>query len=571
MHMEKRTILAFVLMALVLVVSQYFLMPPKPPPGAAGERVGAARPPADGGKASAGGDLRAPTAEAGAGDSGPGGWGDTGSGRPGLAAGSAGGAFAAPAGPSIQIETPLYAMTLSRHGGVVSRIFLRKHASYVDSLSVQLVPPGQGYFQRALRVGGREVDLTSVLFEGGPDTLRVAGGGDTLVLAATVAGAGALRQIFRFDDASYVVAYRLEGGPEIRDAELDTRIGPRLRSTEKNLEEDMGSFAAVARVEQEVHTLKPGDVASAPASLAGPASWAGIKSKYFLGAMVSDEQPFAGVTISDVPGDTTAGLALSARMPLSAGRASYRMYLGPQEFRRLTAVGSGLEDVNQYGWSWVRWMIQPFAHGIIRVLLWMHRYVPNYGVVLIIFGILVRLLMWPLSQKSFESMLKMQAVQPDVQRLRDRYKTDPAKMQSEMMRLYKERGVNPLGGCLPNLLPLPILFALFFVFQNTIEFRGAPFALWINDLSRPDPLYVLPILMGATMFIQQKLTATGTADNPQMKMMMYVMPAVLTFVFLNLASGLVLYYTVSNVLTFLQQLLLKRQSSGAAAPVPATK
>ena len=151
-------------------------------------------------------------------------------------------------------------------------------------------------------------------------------------------------------------------------------------------------------------------------------------------------------------------------------------------------------------------------------------------------------------------------------RLRDRYKNDPQRMQQEVMRLYRERGVNPLGGCLPNLLPLPVLFALFFVFQNTIEFRGAPFALWIQDLSRPDPYYVLPILMGVTMFIQQKLSSTAQADNPQMKMMLYFMPAFLTFIFLNLAAGLVLYYTVSNVLTFVQQLMLRRKLEPAAAP-----
>jgi YidC/Oxa1 family membrane protein insertase len=180
--------------------------------------------------------------------------------------------------------------------------------------------------------------------------------------------------------------------------------------------------------------------------------------------------------------------------------------------------------------------------------------------------------MWPLTQKSFESMQRMQSVQPEINRLRDRYKNDPQRMQQELMRLYKERGVNPLGGCLPNLLPLPVLFALFFVFQGTIEFRGAPFAGWVQDLSRPDPFYVLPLLMGLTMFVQQKLTVSpaAMAGNPQMKMMTYFMPAFLTFVFLNLASGLVLYYTVSQVLTIVQQVLLKRRmeagEDAAAAP-----
>jgi YidC/Oxa1 family membrane protein insertase len=184
--------------------------------------------------------------------------------------------------------------------------------------------------------------------------------------------------------------------------------------------------------------------------------------------------------------------------------------------------------------------------------------------VLVVFGVLVRLVMWPLTTKSFRSIQAMQKIQPEIQRLRERYKNDPQKMQQETMRLYREKKVNPLGGCLPNLIPMPILFALFFVFQGTIEFRGQPF-LWLPDLSQPDPWYVLPVLMGLTMFISSKLTQT----DPKMAAMTYVMPVVLTFVFLNLAAGLVLYYTVSNVLTFVQQWMLRREANVEATAQPA--
>ncbi|MEJ2153056.1 MAG: membrane protein insertase YidC [Gemmatimonadota bacterium] len=146
----------------------------------------------------------------------------------------------------------------------------------------------------------------------------------------------------------------------------------------------------------------------------------------------------------------------------------------------------------------------------------------------------------------------MQKLQPELQRIREQYKADPQRMQQETMALYREKKVNPLGGCLPNLIPMPILFALFFVFQSTIEFRGQPF-LWLGDLSQPDPLYILPVLMGATIYASSKLTAT----DPKMAAMTYVMPLVLTFVFLNLAAGLVLYYALSNLLTFAQQWWLR--------------
>ncbi|MGH7563792.1 MAG: YidC/Oxa1 family membrane protein insertase, partial [Gemmatimonadota bacterium] len=153
---------------------------------------------------------------------------------------------------------------------------------------------------------------------------------------------------------------------------------------------------------------------------------------------------------------------------------------------------------------------------------------------------------------SYSSIRAMQELQPEIQRIRERHKDDPQRMQQETMRLYKERKVNPLGGCLPNLLPMPILFALFFVFQSTIEFRGQDF-LWLPDLSQADPLYILPIFLGLSMMASSKLTVS----DPRMAAMTYVMPIVMTFVFLNLAAGLVLYYAISNVLTFAQQWWLK--------------
>lgn len=556
--MEKRTLLAFILMAVVLAISQYLFTPSAPPP----EGDQGTPPPADTST------LGAPTSQRNART--PSRPARTREGGPKLEGAAIPPAAGVPADP-VRVETPLYALVVDRRGGVVTQVSLKRYPSYVDSLPVQLVPSGEAYLQRTIRAGDRELDLTGLLFDSDRETLRVGERSDSLVLTARTAGGVDVRQVFRFSAETYEVDYRVDvEGLAGSGGVLETRLGPRLRSTEKSLDEDLGSFAAVARVGREVHSFQPKHVAKGPQLFRGSVTWAGIKSKYFLCALVSTEKPFERVTISAVPDDSLPGLEVVAGIPLEGGAAAYAFYLGPQEYRSLAAAGGSLQDVNQYGWSWIRWAIQPFAHLIVRILLWMHQLIPNYGVVLIIFGILVRLVMWPLTHKSFVSMQKMQVIQPEMQRLRERFKNDPQRMQQEMMKLYKERGVNPLGGCLPNLLPLPILFALFFVFQNTIEFRGAPFVGWIQDLSRPDPYYVLPILMGVTMFIQQKLTPVG--DNPQMKVMLYFMPPFLTFIFLNLAAGLVLYYTVSNVLTFAQQLLLKRRSSPAAeAPVPAPR
>jgi len=233
-------------------------------------------------------------------------------------------------------------------------------------------------------------------------------------------------------------------------------------------------------------------------------------------------------------------------------------FVGPQEFRRLQQVGHDFEDIDPYGWI-LRPIIRPVANLIVIVLLWTHEKLSlEYGWVLVLFGLAVRVVLWPLNQKAMRSSMAMQAIQPEIKALQERLKGDPQKLQQEMMKLYKEHQVNPLGGCLPLLLPMPVLFALFFVFRETIEFRGAPF-LWLPDLSRADPLYVIPIIMGVSMYAVMKIGQRGVPPNPQTKMMLYFMPAFMTFIFFRLASGLNLYYAVSNIASIPQQWLISQE------------
>jgi YidC/Oxa1 family membrane protein insertase len=236
-----------------------------------------------------------------------------------------------------------------------------------------------------------------------------------------------------------------------------------------------------------------------------------------------------------------------------SGEFSYGVYTGPLEHERLSAIGHGFDDANPYGWSFLRPIIHPVSVVVVDFLLWMHdRLNIAYGWVLVIFGVLVRLLLWPLNQKAMESSLRMQAVAPLIKNIQDRYRKEPERLQREMLRIYKEHRVNPFGGCLPMLLPLPVLFALFFVFDNTIAFRGVPF-LWLPDLSRADPLYIIPLLMGASMYALMKVGQIGVPPNPQTKMMTYFMPVMMVVLFFRLASGLNLYYTVQNILSLPQQ------------------
>ena len=207
----------------------------------------------------------------------------------------------------------------------------------------------------------------------------------------------------------------------------------------------------------------------------------------------------------------------------------------------------------------LRPIIAPLSILVVRLLLWMHETLNlAYGWVLVLFGVAIRLALWPLNQKAMRSTMAMQALQPQQRAIQERYKNDRAKQQQEMMKLYKEHGASPLGGCLPIILQMPILFTLFFVFLNTIEFRGVPF-LWLPDLSLADPLYIIPLLMGASMFGLSKIGQIGVPPNPQTQMMVYVMPVVFTVLFLQFSAGLNLYYATSNLTSIPQQWMVAQE------------
>jgi YidC/Oxa1 family membrane protein insertase len=219
-------------------------------------------------------------------------------------------------------------------------------------------------------------------------------------------------------------------------------------------------------------------------------------------------------------------------------------------------------------------IVQPFAGLVMTVLLWMrHTFNIGYGWVLVIFGVAVRLLLWPLNQKAMKTSMKMQRIQPELQALQTKYKNDPQKLQTEMMRVYKDHDMSPFSmfsGCLPLLLPMPILFALFFVFRSTIEFRGVPF-MWMADISLKDPFYILPLVMGVSMFVLSWIGSKNTPPNPQTKMMMYLFPFMMTFLLANLAAGLNLYYAVQNLAALPQQWLIANERAKTAAKTKGTK
>jgi YidC/Oxa1 family membrane protein insertase len=213
-------------------------------------------------------------------------------------------------------------------------------------------------------------------------------------------------------------------------------------------------------------------------------------------------------------------------------------------------------------------VIRPVAVGARWLLVWLHEKIGlAYGLALVVFGVGIRLVLWPLNQRAMRASMAMQAIQPVLKEIQDKYQKDPQRLQQEMFKVYKENNVNPFSGCWPVLLPWPILIALFFVFQNSIELRGQAF-LWVPDLSRPDPFYIIPVLMAGSMFGVTKIGQMGMPVNPQMKMMLYFMPIMMLVLFLNFASGLNLYYAVQNLASIPQQWLVARERMRRMPPPP---
>jgi YidC/Oxa1 family membrane protein insertase len=236
--------------------------------------------------------------------------------------------------------------------------------------------------------------------------------------------------------------------------------------------------------------------------------------------------------------------------PQGKVNVTYRIYLGPKEEDRLKALGVGAEKLVDFGFFTI----------VAKPLLWFlrltHIVTKNYGIDIIILSILIKIIFLPLTQISMKSMKEMQKVQPEMNRLKEQYKNDKAKLQQEIMLLYKRRKINPMSGCLPMLIQIPVFIALYNALQNGIEMRHAPFFLWIMDLSAKDPIYITPLIMGVTMFIQQKMTPT--AGDPAQAKMFLLMPVMFTFLFLNFPSGLVLYWLVNNVLSIAHQYYLNK-------------
>ena len=348
-----------------------------------------------------------------------------------------------------------------------------------------------------------------------------------------------------------------------------------LQATEQNAKEDYTYARAYASLGGELEDLDISKNKTEEKPLNGVVDWTAVRTKYFMIALIPNHpQKMNGAIIAGI-GENEDNVvkklySISLDVPFEPTLSqsdTFTAYLGPLDYGVLKSYKKDLQSLIMSN-GWYEKMFRPIALLILPILKFFHSFIPNYGIVIIIFSILIKLVLHPLTKKSYKSMSEMQFFQPKIADLREKYKDDPQRMQKEMMRFYKEHGINPLGGCLPTLLQMPLLVSLFIVFRSTIQLRGQPFILWITDLSQPDTLslgfnlplfgntiHVLPILMGITMIWQSKMSIT----DPKQKMLSYVMPFFLTFVFYSFPSGLNLYYSLFNLFSMVQTRMIKKK------------
>jgi YidC/Oxa1 family membrane protein insertase len=317
----------------------------------------------------------------------------------------------------------------------------------------------------------------------------------------------------------------------------------------------VGYIGPTSLIDGKVIQDKPSNL-DQPAIHAGRVSWTALQDKYFVTTLIPGAPN--GTVVAERFGENRVTVGLRETAPADGRGISARLYAGPKEYDRLAALQIGLQETIDFGWfiygSWG--LVRLIAEPLFLLLQFLHGFTGNFGVAIILLTALIKLVFAPLSHKSFVSMKAMAALHPQTQALQKKYKHDKMRLNQELMALYKGNKVNPLGGCLPMVVQIPFFIALFNILYTTIELRQAPFVGWITDLSDKDPFYVLPVLMGVTMFIQQKMQPT-TLDPTQAKIML-MLPVVFTFFFLAFPAGLVLYWMTNNALTILQQYVTLR-------------
>jgi len=476
---------------------------------------------------------------------------------------------------TIRVETDKYAAVLSTHGGSIQSFKLKEYFQFDQTTPVEIVDPGTD--------GAISIEFTSttshlistheLYFESDAESDIDATEGPVNVAFTAKLGNGTLRLIYTFKPDSYDVDLTVE---KENPSAFISRSGYEIvwnggiPFSEGSSRQEANVAAAIAYSGGEVEQINLVSKPEEQVILNGAVDWVAVRNGFFTAVMIPGFQT-SGAELEGERTNDEAGTVVredyTARLLASTGGAApdtYRVYMGPIDYYRIREYGLDLYDIVDYGF--LQTITRPIAkYLIIPVFRVLSRFMESYGLIIIIFAIFIKVILHPLTKSSFKSMAKMRQLQPRMQEIKDKYGDDPQKQQQAMMKMYKESGVNPVGGCLPQLLQLPILYSLFRFFPSAIEIRQQGF-LWCNDLSAPDVLLHLPfslpiygnhvsgfpLLMSAAMILQMRLQGTQQQAG-QMKVMMMIMPVFILVIFNQFAAGLSLYYLTYNVLSAVQQ------------------
>jgi YidC/Oxa1 family membrane protein insertase len=468
---------------------------------------------------------------------------------------------------TIEVDSDFYVAVFTTHGARLKSFVLTRYRQAAAKNSppyemVQVPPGGHLPLGVVMTRGDQVIDDSDLGYDtNAPAKIQAAGAGATAVFTAKTPDGTTITKTFTFKPSSYVFSMDVaaSGGPPL--TQLGVSLSQPLTAHSgyydiPELQADVGD-KVITHNEKSLKTIKPED-----ATRTGPITYAGFGDQYFLSVFLP-QQPTTGTLAMAYLGDE----AIARLLFDGAARIHSDVYMGPKLLEALEAVNPALHKAIDFGWAGILAII------FLRILKLFHYIAPNYGVDIILLTVSIRVALLPMSIKSQRSMMKMQRLQPQIQRLRDKLKDNNEQLQKEMVDLYKRNHVNPLGGCAPMALQLPIFIGMYEALRNSVELRHAPFVGWINDLSTPDCLHVpglpqlplmhchglpvLVLLMGLTSFLQQYMTPT-TPDPNQQRMMMLT-PLIFTIMLINFPAGLALYYFSSNLLGVIQQYFLNRE------------
>src|SRR6478609_1758527 len=560
--MERRVLLAIMLSFLVLFLFQRFVMPP-PAPLTSSNATAASPAPAAGTQPLG---TQAPAA------------------APVATAPAASGVSAAPAIAStvsetsareVVVETTMVKAVFSNKGGKIVHWILKQFRND-EGQPLDLVPSGAG--ENAIKPFMLAVDdptlsarindaIYRVTVDGTPagELVDATASPKTIVFESAGADGLAVKKTFSVEPTTYIITFGANVQMGTQRLNPVIQWGPGLgddiaRSKPASFLSPSYNTPAtpILHKDGKMVRLRPTDAGTQEGAL----RYAGIDDHYFVAMLVNDQNPqpvrfdYAPVLVPQADNPALMGRYNSYAVRFQSPQDSARFFFGPKSFEELKAINPEATRVINYGiFSWL-------AVPLLGALKWVHGYIGNWGWAIIVLTILINAALFPLRHKSVVSMRKMQKIQPQMKAIQDRYAkykvTDPErqKMNTEVMELYKQHGVNPASGCLPTLLTFPFLFAFYGMLGQSIEIRGADFAGWIHNLSAPDPYFILPIVFGAIQLYQMKITPT--AGDPAQQKVMMMMPIMFTVMSLNFPSGLVVYWLVSTVLTILQQQVTTR-------------